>query len=98
MRMEGDNDAVARVDGIVIVIVIVDGNDDVDIERVETIDFEGRIALGVKIDFDEKTGRDEIVGVVKNEAGSWVAGVSNVAWTGVVMMLVVREILVVVGA
>lgn len=38
VRKEGDNDAVARVDGIA--IVIVGGNDDVDIEDGFVIDVE----------------------------------------------------------
>lgn len=65
---EGDNDAVAQVDG----------NDGVDIEDgfvIEydvRIDFDVRIGLGVKIGI-EMTDRDEMIDAdVKNKVGAWV--------------------------
>lgn len=92
MTVEGDNDVVARVDGI----VIVDESDGADIEdgfvigvvHDVMIDFDVRIGLG---GFDEKTDRDEMVDAdVKSEAGAWVGAVSSaelaacVVGTGVV--------------
>jgi hypothetical protein len=66
VKTEGDSDAAARVDGNDIEDGLV-----IDVEYDVTIDFDARIALGVKIGFDEKTDRDEMVVVdVENEAGA----------------------------
>lgn len=106
MGVEGDNDATARADGWIVIVgengvYIGDGCviDVIDVARDVAIDFDARIAPGVKIGFDdEKIDRDGMVDVdAEAEVDAWVEVVLNVelaACAGVRDSGVVTEIIV----